>query len=75
MKFKEDSVMLVLTRKPGERIFIGSGITITVFEVKGTKIRLGIEAPDDVPISRAELGVCAGRRETPQRCFSVRCRT
>ena len=47
--------MLVLTRKPGEKIRIGSGITITVVEVKGNKIRLGIEAPEDVSIFRAEL--------------------
>lgn len=47
--------MLVLSRKPGEKIYIGSGITITVIEVKGNKSRLGIDAPDDVPIVRAEL--------------------
>jgi carbon storage regulator len=49
------NVMLVLTRKPGEKINIGSNITITVVEVKGNKIRLGIDAPDDVSIFRAEL--------------------
>jgi carbon storage regulator len=49
------NAMLVLTRKPGEKINIGSGITITVVEVKGNKIRLGIDAPEDVPIYRAEL--------------------
>jgi carbon storage regulator len=49
------NAMLVLTRKPGEKIHIGSGITITVVEVRGAKIRLGIDAPDDVPIFRAEL--------------------
>ena len=47
--------MLVLSRKLGEKIHIGSGITITVVEVKGSKIRLGIDAPDDIPIFRAEL--------------------
>ena len=47
--------MLVLSRKPGEKIHIGTGITITVVEVKGNKIRLGIEAPDDVPVFRAEI--------------------
>jgi carbon storage regulator len=49
------NAMLVLTRKPGEKIHIGSGITITEVEVKGNKIRLGIDAPEDVPIFRAEL--------------------
>ena len=47
--------MLVLSRKPGEKIHIGSGITITVVEIKGNKIRLGIDAPEGVRIFRAEL--------------------
>jgi carbon storage regulator len=49
------NAMLVLTRKAGEKIHIGSGITITVVEVRGAKIRLGIDAPEDVSIFRAEL--------------------
>jgi carbon storage regulator len=48
--------MLVLSRKPGERIFIGSGVTLTVVEMHGNQVRLGIEAPPEVPIVRAELG-------------------
>ena len=51
----EDVIMLVLSRKPGEKIQIGSDITITVIEGRGNKIRIGIEAPEDVPILRAEL--------------------
>ena len=47
--------MLVLTRKSGEKIHIGSGITVTVIEVRGSQIRLGIDAPEDMPIFRAEL--------------------
>ena len=47
--------MLVLTRKPGEKVLIGTGINVTVAEVKGNKVRLGFEAPDDVRILRAEL--------------------
>src|SRR5450432_4215457 len=47
--------MLVLTRKPGEKVLIGDGINVTVAEVKGNKVRLGFEAPDDVRILRAEL--------------------
>ncbi len=47
--------MLVLTRKPGEKIHIGSGITITVLEIRGNKIRIGIEAPEEVTVLRAEL--------------------
>jgi carbon storage regulator len=47
--------MLVLTRKPGEKITIGHDVTITVVEVTGNRIRLGIEAPSDVRILRSEL--------------------
>jgi carbon storage regulator len=47
--------MLVLSRKPGERIMIGSDITITVLAVKGSSVRIGIEAPDDVRVLRSEL--------------------
>ena len=47
--------MLVLTRKPQEKIRIGEGITITVIKTKGSGVRLGIEAPADVPVLRGEL--------------------
>lgn len=47
--------MLVLSRKPGERIIIGEGIEVTVLEVHGNRIRLGIQAPKDVSIQRTEL--------------------
>lgn len=47
--------MLVLSRKPNESIKIGDNITITVVDVQGGKIKLGIEAPRDVPVIRSEL--------------------
>ena len=47
--------MLVLSRKLGEKIFIGDNICITVVDIDRGKIRLGIEAPRDVPIFRQEL--------------------
>ncbi len=47
--------MLVLSRKLGEKIFIGENICITVVDIDRGKIRLGIEAPRDVPIYREEL--------------------
>ncbi len=47
--------MLVLSRKLGEKIFIGDNICITVVDIDRGKIRLGIEAPRDVPIYRQEL--------------------
>ncbi len=49
--------MLVLTRKAGEAIAIGDQITIRVLEVKGTNIRVGIDAPPDFRIYREEIYV------------------
>jgi carbon storage regulator len=46
--------MLVLTRKVGERIQIGADITVTVVRIEGNKIRIGIEAPTEIPIKRTE---------------------
>jgi carbon storage regulator len=47
--------MLVLTRKPGEMVAIGNHITVTVVGVTGNQVRLGIDAPDQLRILRAEL--------------------
>ncbi|MCD6297531.1 MAG: carbon storage regulator CsrA [Deltaproteobacteria bacterium] len=47
--------MLILTRKLGERITIGDDITITLLEIKGTQIKLGIEAPKSISIHRQEI--------------------
>ena len=46
--------MLVLTRKIGERIFIGDDIILTVVDIERGRIRLGVEAPRQVPIYREE---------------------
>lgn len=47
--------MLVLSRRVNERIVIGNGIVVTVLEVKGDQIRLGIDAPRDVQVHREEV--------------------
>jgi carbon storage regulator len=47
--------MLVLTRKLDESIVIGEHITVTILKVHGDRVRLGIEAPKEVPIKREEL--------------------
>jgi len=47
--------MLVLTRKSGEAINVGDDITVTVLEVRGNQVRLGIQAPLNVIIHRKEL--------------------
>jgi carbon storage regulator len=47
--------MLVLTRKLDQRIVIGENISVTILEIRGNQIRLGIEAPKEIPIKREEL--------------------
>ena len=47
--------MLILTRKMGEQIIIGDDITVTLLEVNGTQVRLGIEAPKEISIYRKEI--------------------
>lgn len=46
--------MLALTRKPGEAILIGENIAVYIKEIKGKQVKLAIEAPRDVAISRAK---------------------
>lgn len=47
--------MLVLTRKRGERIMIGDNVVVTILEVSGDQVRVGIEAPRSVSVMREEL--------------------
>jgi carbon storage regulator len=47
--------MLILTRRAGETVMIGSDITITVLGVKGNQVRIGINAPKDVAVHREEI--------------------
>jgi len=47
--------VLVLTRKPKERIMIGDDVEITLLSAGGGKVRLGIQAPADVPVYRTEI--------------------
>ena len=47
--------MLILTRKSGERIRIGDDVTITVLRVDSGQVRIGVEAPREVPVHREEI--------------------
>lgn len=47
--------MLIITRKTGERITIGEDIIVTIIEVKGSLVKLGIEAPKSVSVHRQEI--------------------
>ncbi len=47
--------MLILTRKPGESLYIGDEVVVTVVEIKGNQVRVGIKAPADKRIYREEI--------------------
>ncbi len=47
--------MLILTRKIGEALMIGEDVTVTVMDVKGNQVRIGISAPKDVAVHREEI--------------------
>jgi carbon storage regulator len=55
--------MLVLSRKKDERIVINNDITIVVVEIRGDKVRLGVEAPKEVPVHRREVYDAIARGE------------
>lgn len=47
--------MLILTRRVGESVMVGDDITITVLDVKGNQVRIGVNAPKDVAVHREEI--------------------
>jgi carbon storage regulator len=47
--------MLVLTRRPGESIVVGENIVVTVIEIKGGQVRIGVDAPREVDVYREEI--------------------
>lgn len=55
--------MLVLSRKKNESIVINNDITIVVVEIRGDKVRLGVEAPKEVPVHRREVYDAIKRNE------------
>jgi len=68
--------MLVLSRKPGEKILIGDKVQITIVRIGPNTVRLGIDAPRDMNIVREELCVGEGTQEIeielPEECVGAR---
>lgn len=58
--------MLCLSRKRKEKIHIGDDITIVIFEARGGKVRLGIQAPPEVPVHRGEVYEAIEREKAKQ---------
>jgi carbon storage regulator len=56
--------VLVLSRKRDEQILIGKDIVITLVEIRGDKVRLGVEAPRDVPVHRREVAEAIARERS-----------
>ncbi len=57
--------MIVIPRKKGESVVLGDDIILTVIEIKGDKVRLGVEHPKDVTVHRAEVyeAICCREQE------------
>ena len=47
--------MLIITRRPGEKIILGEDISIQVMEIVGNQVRIGVQAPKSVPVYREEI--------------------
>jgi len=57
--------MLILTRRPTQTLTIGSEVTVTVLEIRGNRVRIGVSAPRDTPVHRVERAKKAGSRRPP----------
>lgn len=56
--------MLVLSRKRNEKIVIGDNITVYVVEIRGDKVRIGVDAPQSVVVHREEIKLAIERQKT-----------
>ena len=63
--------MLVLSRNTDESIVIGNDITITVVAIRGDKIRLGIDAPKEIPVHRLEVYQAIAKQQNSESATST----
>jgi carbon storage regulator len=67
----QGNAMLVLSRKKDEKIVIGDNITVMVIEIRGDKVRLGIEAPKEITVHRQEVYDAIKREQVEKRDISI----
>ena len=58
---KGDDDMLALTRKRNEKILVGGNILITILDVRGDRVRVGVDAPKEIPIDRLEVAIAVAK--------------
>ena len=63
--------MLVLSRKKSEEIMIGDGISIMVVEIRGDKVRIGINAPNEIKVHRKEIWLAIQKGILNEQCVNV----
>lgn len=63
--------MLVLSRKKNEEIMIDGGISITVVEIRGDKVRIGIDAPKHIKVNRKEIWLAIQKETSDEQCVSA----
>ena len=52
---REGDIVLIIIRRAGDKLVIGEAVTVTVLNVKGNQVRIGIDAPRDIPVNREEI--------------------
>lgn len=60
-----EQTMLVLSRRRNESIIIADDVTITIVEIRGDKVRIGIEAPKEIPVHRREVWLAINGNQPP----------